>query len=213
MCALMASDYLPPAMNLDAFHCPTCGAYAHQNWAAALVGGKRVTPDYLASTCFHCGNTAVWIGEILIHPAIVSAPPPHDDLPEPARSTYDEARGVAAASSRAAAALLRVCLEELIHSLQPIDMNLNSAVGKLVADGMSRQIQQAMDTLRVIGNEAVHPGTIDVNDKPAVAESLFSLVNVVVDAMITQRRIIDEMYNSLPESKRAAIEQRDESAE
>jgi hypothetical protein len=151
----------------------------------------------------------LWVNERLVYPPILSAPLPHEDLAQPAASTYMEARGVAPVSPRAAAALLRLCLQQLVAILGAKSDNLNTAVGQLVTTGLPPKIQQAMDAVRVIGNESVHPGTIDVNDNPTVATSLFDLVNLTVDAMVTQPKLVEEMYNRLPASKREAIEGRD----
>ena len=154
--------------------------------------------------------TAIGIEDRLIFPSVESAPPPHDDLAEPARSTYMEARGIAATSPRSAAALLRVCMEEVIIPLGVAGTSLNDAVAELVKRGLSPQIQQVMDTVRLIGNEAAHPGTMDLNDDPAITNSLFDLVNVVIETMITQPRKIAELYGRLPEPKLKAIQKRGE---
>jgi hypothetical protein len=87
--------------------------------------------------------------------------------------------------------------------------NLNEAVGELVGMGLPPRIQQAMDAVRVIGNEAVHPGTIDLNDDSDLALALFDLVNLTVDTMITQPKMVAELYGRLPQSKRDAIDKRD----
>lgn len=89
--------------------------------------------------------------------------------------------------------------------------NLNDAIAALVKKGLPEMVQQALDTVRVIGNNAVHPGQIDVGDQPATAESLFKLVNLVVQRMITDLRETEEIYNTLPESARDAIARRDSS--
>src|SRR5229473_2853992 len=54
------------------------------------------------------------------------------------------------------------------------------------------------DIIRVIGNNAVHPGTIDLRDDQATALALFDLLNLIVDEMITRPREIDEIYKRLP---------------
>jgi hypothetical protein len=61
----------------------------------------------------------------------------------------------------------------------------------------------------VIGNEAVHPGQIDLNDDPSIAQTLFELVNMVVDEMISKPKKIKEMYEKLPPAKLDAITRRD----
>jgi hypothetical protein len=69
-----------------------------------------------------------------------------------------------------------------------------------------------LDIVRVIGNESVHPGTIDLRDEPETAVQLAGLVNFIAEAMITQPKEIDKLYDSLPESKREAIDRRDGTA-
>ncbi|MCA4156476.1 MULTISPECIES: DUF4145 domain-containing protein [Priestia] len=85
---------------------------------------------------------------------------------------------------------------------------MDSMIGQLVRKGLPKEVEKALDNLRVIGNEAVHPGTIDIKDNANVAFALFRLLNFVVDRMITQLKEIDEIYELLPEGKRKGIEQR-----
>ncbi len=77
-------------------------------------------------------------------------------------------------------------------------------------DGLNPRVQKALDAVRVFGNEAVHPGQIDMRDDRATAETLFRLLNLVAEKMISEPKHVDEVYNSLPEEKRAAIKLRDE---
>ena len=67
--------------------------------------------------------------------------------------------------------------------------------------------------MRVIGNEAVHPGQLDLRDQPATATQLCSLLNVIADAMITQPKVIESLYAGLPETKLQQIEKRDKPKE
>jgi len=70
-------------------------------------------------------------------------------------------------------------------------------------------VQESLDTLRVIGNEAVHPGEMDLRDDMAVASSLFKLVNFIAEKLITEPKEVDEIYNKLPTSKKEHIASRD----
>jgi hypothetical protein len=63
--------------------------------------------------------------------------------------------------------------------------------------------------VRVVGNESVHPGTIDLRDQSQTALQLASLINIIADAMITQPKLVDELYGTLPEAKREEIKKRD----
>ena len=59
-------------------------------------------------------------------------------------------------------------------------------------------IQKSLDLVRVIGNEAVHPGTIDLGDDRKTALGLFTLINLIATAMITEPKEVDEMYAEYP---------------
>ena len=71
------------------------------------------------------------------------------------------------------------------------------------------EIQQALDVVRVVGNNAVHPGAIDLDDSPETVSALFLLINAIADRMITQRKKVAELYGALPASVREAITKRD----
>jgi len=68
-----------------------------------------------------------------------------------------------------------------------------------------------MDVVRVVGNNAVHPGTIDINDNPTVAIKLFKLINIIVETCITTQNEITDLFDELPTNSKAAIEKRDTS--
>jgi hypothetical protein len=61
----------------------------------------------------------------------------------------------------------------------------------------------------VIGNESVHPGTIDLKDDRETAMKLFELVNAIANDRITHPKQIDALYQGLPQNKREQIQKRD----
>jgi hypothetical protein len=75
---------------------------------------------------------------------------------------------------------------------------------------LSGIVQKALDIVRVIGNEAVHPGTIDLRDDRDTALKLFGLVNLIAEQMISNPKHVDAFYETIPPNKKAAIEKRDE---
>jgi hypothetical protein len=79
----------------------------------------------------------------------------------------------------------------------------------MVQAGLPVQVQRALDALRVIGNEAVHPGELDLRDDQETAKALFGWLNFVVERQITHPRELEQLYGKLPPGKREAIEQRD----
>jgi hypothetical protein len=138
-----------------------------------------------------------------------SAPPPHEDLPPEVVEDYQEAQGIVAASPRGAAALLRLAIQKLCMHLGEKGKDLNEDIGHLVKKGLPQQIQRSLDIVRVIGNNAVHPGQIDIRDDPETAQRLFELVNLIVEVMVSQPKRIEELYDRLPEGAKAQIEKRD----
>lgn len=66
----------------------------------------------------------------------------------------------------------------ILHSLY--GKNISNAIANLVRKGLSPMIQKSLDIVRVIGNEAVHPGVIDLNDNKDIALQLFQVINIRV---------------------------------
>lgn len=206
--------YVPPELEKEAFHCPHCEAYAKQNWGNARRGRKnhnKMVEGASFSNCYHCNQDAFWKDGTLIHPRKSSAPLPESDMPEDTKSDYVEARRVVNESPRAAAALLRVATEKLLNQVGAEGDGPYNMIGDLVNQGrIDSRVQQAYDSLRVYGNESVHLGTIDMDDDEETALQLFELMNFIVRRTITDEAFVDEMYESLPNSKKDGVEQRDE---
>ncbi len=161
------------------------------------------------STCFNCKKMSIWIYDKLVYPQRGEAPPPNADLSEDIRRDYDEASTILDLSPRGAAALVRLCIQKLSKELGQPGKNINDDIAALVKAGLDSRIQKALDAVRVIGNNAVHPGSIDLRDDRATAESLFRLLNLIAEKMISEPRHVDEVYATLPPSAIAAIEARD----
>ena len=165
--------------------------------------------NLLISECRNCYKISVWRRGQLIYPQSSEAPLANPDLSENIRRDYYEASSILDRSPRGAAALLRLAIQKLCKELEPAGKDLHDAIKKLVAKGLDVHIQQALDVVRVIGNEAVHPGQIDLSDDKETAGTLFSLVNVIAENMISMPKKIGELYGALPEDKLKEIEKRD----
>ena len=145
----------------------------------------------------------------MIYPQRGEAPPANPDLSDDIRRDYDEASSILDLSPRGAAALIRLAIQKLCKELGQPGEVLNADIGALVEKGLDPLVQKALDAVRVIGNNAVHPGHIDLKDDRQVAESLFQLLNLIAEKMISVPKHVDEVYAGLPDGARKAIEKRD----
>lgn len=135
------------------------------------------------SSCSYCESSSLWLAGKIICPPTHTAPPPNSDLPESVHEIYEEAASIANQSPRAACALLRLAIEMLLKHLGETG-TINDGIKNLVKKGLDKKVQQALDILRVTGNNAVHPVEIDFNDYTDV-QALFDLINIISDAFYT----------------------------
>lgn len=215
------NNFYPPVFGQRAFSCPTCGVLTTQNWSHNIVCyydngtssfqlfNKNREYSYSIARCTHCQHVTIWKKEALIYPDKSTVEDANADMPEDIKTDYDEAKEILNKSPRSAAALLRLALQKLLRHLGEKGDNINNDIKNLVKLGLPAQFQQALDTIRVIGNNAVHPGQIDINDNPEIARALFGLLNVICDYFITQPKKIAEIYGSLPEKDLNNIAKRD----
>jgi hypothetical protein len=210
----MKENYYPPTFNEEQFHCIHCNVFASQAWEDLyLSSGPMLTKSgFRSSYCWHCKKRAFWYAGRMVVPDESPIEPQHSDLPEDCVCEYQEARGIFSRSPRAAAALLRLCIQKLLPHLGESGENINNDIKSLVAKGLPSLVQKALDYCRVVGNNAVHPGELDINDTPEVAQNLFRMINFIVEDRITRPREVEELYNQLPEGSRNAIQKRDKSS-
>lgn len=164
------------------------------------------------SECYNCKKIAVWVHDNLAFPAQRAGVQPNTDLPDELLADFEEARTIVGNSPRGAAALMRLVIQKLCAHLGEKGKNIDDDIASLVSKGLNPLVQKALDVVRVVGNEAVHPGSIDLRDDRDTALRLFGLVNAIADQMITHPKAVQEMYNQLPPGKLSAIQARNEKA-
>ncbi len=222
------SEYVAPIFKGEAFHCPHCNVLSHMMWGALSSngnGGQRWV-DFLCSTCSHCKQDAFWLvtdrgtpilplfaaseSGIMVYPDAMIAPTPSDDMPDDIKKDYLEAASIYQKSPRGAVALLRLGLQKLCVHLGGEGKNINADLAKLAEDELvSKKLIRSADIIRIVGNNAVHPGTISDDDFEDVSFKLFALINMIVQQGITEPKEVDNMFGSLPEGPRQAAENRD----
>lgn len=209
--------YIAPKVYEEKFTCPHCGAIAHQQWEhrtwdfqsrGVHLDNKEGNPIKIVK-CAHCNKHSLWLNETMLYPDSGRAPHPNSDLSEKVKKTYLEAAAISTKSPRGAAALLRLAVQYLCIDLGEKGNKINDDIASLVKKGLPNMVQQALDTVRVTGNNAVHPGVIDT-DNPETVEKLFKYINVIAEYMISLPQQIKGNFKTLPKPALDAIKKRDQ---
>lgn len=197
------NKFKAPSANLDAFTCAYCGAYAQQSTHEVRCINKlnvyrtRVLFDRISGSselclkqCQFCGKDHLFDSEynILLYPKKSSAPPAQEDMPEEVLALYKEAASIVSDSPSAACLLIRKALEVLLADLTK-ETNLNKMITVITEDATkpwAKPLTPLLTSIRLIGNDAVHPREINRADNEQTALTLFSFLNICVDQLISQ---------------------------
>ena len=209
------SSYIAPIKDINRYTCPHCGTISmfsmdrtRFNVGLSHMDKQEKSNILTIHRCLNCGDKIVWKDDEYIYPdkLNVGANP---DMPESVRKLFDEATLIAIKSPRAACALLRLAVERLCIELGVDEGGIDKNIAKLVERGLSVEVQQALDVVRVVGNKAVHPGQIsmDVEDL-STATTLMTLLNIITERMISEPLKIQGCFDTLPQSVKDAIERR-----
>ncbi len=198
-------------------YCPHCRAFAQYDTSFLFDDEAQTVLDLYYRRCTHCQGLVVWQRTRdkprLIYPLFASnGQAPSADMPEHIQRNFSEAALIASVSPRAAAALLRLCVQQLCIELGRPGKKLDDDIGKLVAQGLAPSVQQMLDTVRVIGNSAVHPNAIDVEVNEQTVNGLFWCVNMIVFDMISKPKQAAQLYAGVPAEQQQWIDERDKKA-
>ena len=217
-------EYFPPTYGQGEFHCPHCNVYAKQfyshlttnndfPWSSVVDRNskfdERLSADWVISKCQRCDDHVVWYKENIIYPKKITVSIPNSDLDAEIREDYLEAAKIFSDSPRSSAALLRLALQKLCKQLGEKGDNINDDIKNLVSKGLNPLVQKSLDALRITGNNAVHPGEINLKEEHERVIKLFELINFIANKMITEPKEIESFYSDLPEKAKAAVDKRD----
>lgn len=171
---------------------------------------------YIVTAHIYANSSNVVLqNEKLIYPDAISgeAPEAGQDMPDNVKKTYNEAAKILPISPRSSAALARVAVQELVNGLEPKGKDLNEKIGIMVRErGLATEVEHLLDSVRVIGNNAVHPGQIDLSNaeeaKP-IAIVILNEINQIVQTEITNKNSFKKVYDMIPESILKSIKDRD----
>ncbi|EHJ51651.1 DUF4145 domain-containing protein [Streptococcus macacae] len=182
----------------------------------------NITTYILQAKCLACNKISIWIKTIntshnifndtdksefekLIYPqkTMEEIPLPSLDMPQTICSLYLEARAILGKSPKAAAALSRLAIEELLKYLGNKENSLDENINALLTKGLPKEVKEMLIKAQVLGDEAIAPGKINSHDNKELALSLLKLLNFIVNNQISQNKEIQTissiLLNSLSE--------------
>lgn len=206
--------------------CPHCGVKSQHKYLNKINGRYefKVVPnsnpanfsihskydsnlqDFNAIQCVVCGNYSVYHQGKMIYPIASNVSKPNDDMPDNVKEIYLEARNVLNISPKSACALLRLALEMLMGELDVDGRTLNDKINNYCDKYNSdNRLIKACHLLRLVGNDVVHSGVLDVGDNEDIARAMFGILNEIVDETITKKNKMDVIFESLPKNKTDSI--------
>jgi hypothetical protein len=230
-------NYIAPKFKSETFTCPhsDCSVLARHSWSicesddgyshikASILRGCSNDADFdkqtqeldykyvWKSTCLTCEKISIWFHGNIFYPDSFGIEKPNQDLNQDIQDDYLEAASIVNKSPRGACALLRLAIEKLCNQLiDPSNkkLHLDKKIELLKSKGLTERIYKNLLSVRVIGNEAVHCGTLDLKDNLEVTKQLFYLVNRIAEELITNPKNDESMFQSLPDNKAEEINKR-----
>lgn len=215
------NKYTKPYFEGKAFNCPHCRAYSSMQWDDFLernilntITIKQVEGySFFESTCYLCKRSMIWYlkdkNPKIFFPREVAIPP-EENMPENVKEIYEEASLILGDSPRASCALLRLALQELMKYLKENiqiynglkNRNISEDIKEIINIGnfyqeQKEMLEEAMNSIRLVGNKASHPSELDINDNSEIANILFEMINFIVGEIITKPKEREERLNKL----------------
>ncbi|TDJ86175.1 DUF4145 domain-containing protein [Campylobacter volucris] len=212
------NKYIKPFFKGRAFNCPHCRAYSSMRWddfcdySGVTIKGVEGY-SFFESTCYHCERSVIWYlkdkNPKIFFPKEVAIPP-EENMPENIKEIYEEASLILGDSPRASCALLRLALQELMKYLKENiqiynglkNRNISEDIKEIINIGnfyqeQKEMLEEAMNSIRLVGNKASHPSELDINDNSEIANILFEMINFIVGEIITKPKEREERLNKL----------------
>lgn len=173
-----------------------------------LLGDICLDDSFAVSRCDHCKKWVLWKDLKIIYPRSITVENPNPDMPEVAKKLYMESAQILQDSPRASAALLRLALQEILNKVVKggEKNSINDNIG-ILSKEVDKTTQKALDLIRINGNNAVHPGEIQIKEE--TTEYMYKLLNIIVQKLISDKKQIDDLFKKLPKNIKESIERRE----
>src|ERR1700737_3911530 len=131
------------------------------------------------SRCYNCKGFTVWVRDRLVFPVRGDEPPDvvevdfeevAEDVQETAEDeeaseAFEEAAAILSKFPRGAAALTRVCIQNMMPLLKENAKNLDENISSLVRKGLEVEIQQAMDVPQEVHKNPSQTTEVDLKEE------------------------------------------------
>jgi hypothetical protein len=134
------------------------------------------------SNCHSCNGFSLWVGGLLVFPTRI------DKTPELVEDDLDEAAAILDKFPRGATALMRVCIQKLVHLLEENGNALNQRVSSLVRKGLEMEMQQAMEVLQVLRLDPVQLNPLESQADRETALRFLDSLKEVLERRMSQNR-------------------------
>jgi Domain of unknown function (DUF4145) len=154
------------------------------------------------SRCYNCKGFTVWVRDRLVFPIRGDEPPDvvevdfeevAEDVQETAEDEevsedFEEAAAILNKFPRGAAALTRVCIQNMMPLFEENAKNLDENISSLVRKGLEVEIQQAMDVLQVVRKNPSQTTEVGLKEENEAAKIfLTSLTQILKRRMLKNR--------------------------
>jgi hypothetical protein len=153
------------------------------------------------SRCYNCKGFTVWVRDRLVFPIRGDEPPDVvevdfeevvEDVQETAEDEevsedFEEAAAILNKFPRGAAALTRVCIQNMMPLLKENAKNLDENISSLVRKGLEAEIQQAMDVLQVVRKNPSQTTEVDLKEENETAKKFFNSLEGILERRMLKK--------------------------
>jgi hypothetical protein len=124
----------------------------------SIISGENdyVIKEMRMCRCSNCGKVIIFFEEQMIYPLGSARPPIPQEVPASIANDYEESCLVELYSKKAAAALARRCLQNLLHEQGIKKKDLNEEIEE-AKKNLPPHLSTSIESVRVLGNFAAHP--------------------------------------------------------
>jgi hypothetical protein len=153
------------------------------------------------SRCYNCKGFTVWVRDRLVFPIkgiepldIIEADfeeveehVEEDGEDEEVSEDFEEAAAILNKFPRGAAALTRVCIQNMMPLLEQTGKNLDENISSLVRKGLEVEIQQAMDVLQVVRKSPLQTTDFDLKEENETAKKFFNSLERILERRMLKK--------------------------